>query len=185
MRLKKYINTDEFTDTQREYLIDAIDWKVLSEVRNTKKFLYHGCNKLIKGYKQIDRISGYVRTPLAMSKEMFEGFNNAFKDNFGWIARKGVFVISDEDFASTFGHTYIFFPCGHNVKYVWSPKIQDINNYFNENPVDDSDTFNYDDFVKQHYISTHLKQAITSGHEIMFDTQSYILIEKKYGNVLL
>jgi hypothetical protein len=72
-----------------------------------------------KGSRRTDRIPKFTQ------REVFEIFDKAFADRFGWWVRsKGVFTGS-EHVAYGYGKTYIFFPMG-KYRYVWSVKYQKV-----------------------------------------------------------
>jgi hypothetical protein len=72
-----------------------------------------------KGTRRSDRIPKFTQ------KEVFEIFDKAFAEKFGWWARsRGIFTGS-EHVAYSYGKTYVFFPMG-KYKYVWSARYQDV-----------------------------------------------------------
>lgn len=73
-----------------------------------------------KGTRKVDRI------PKLTQKEVFEIFDKAFAERFGWWVRsKGIFTGSDYVAGSYGSQSYVFFPMG-KYRYVWSTKYTEV-----------------------------------------------------------
>ncbi len=134
MRLIRHLNEQtSFSDLELNILLETIHKECKPWVKEIGNFsittipnpVFRGIEEGIrvfrikKGARKIDRKPKYTQ------QEVFEIFDKAFADKFGWWARsKGVFTGS-EHLAYSYGKTHIFFPIG-KYRYVWSVKYQKV-----------------------------------------------------------
>lgn len=137
MRLVRHINeqppVEKFTDLQLAELLDVVQKECKPWIKEIGKFnitkipnpVYRGVKQNIQVYSIKKGARSSDRVPKYTQKEVFEIFDKAFADRFGWWVRsKGVFTAS-EGVAYSYGNTYIFFPMGR-YRYVWSAKYQKV-----------------------------------------------------------
>jgi hypothetical protein len=134
VRLIRHLNEQtSFSDLELNILLETIHKECKPWVKEIGDFsittipnpVFRGIKEGIrvfrikKGTRRIDRKPKYTQ------QEVFEIFDKAFADKFGWWARsKGVFTGS-EHLAYSYGKTHIFFPMG-KYRYVWSAKYQKV-----------------------------------------------------------
>jgi hypothetical protein len=135
-RLLSYINEE-----------DNIDFdNIISTIRKDCKYyldmlkLYGDVKVFYRGYRGsgvfLKKTPRNDRIPMSTRREIHNILNDVFKKEFGWKVRsEGVFTSSNIN-VSYYGKLYLFFPAGRNIKFVFSPIIQDlysdIDTYFEE-----------------------------------------------------
>jgi hypothetical protein len=123
------------------------------------------------------------RRPRDTIRKIHKYFNDKFEDIFGWPVRNGVFVSGEENVADTYGKAFVFFPAG-KYEYVWSPRVRDLTNAFEE-PYERPGATMYNllgqtdkeiDQLLDTYKDTDLKKAILSPNEISFNCEYYYIV---------
>ena len=131
MRLIRYINEQTppvkkaATSLELGQVIDTIRKECKPFLKEVGPLVDHN-SPIFRGIKNPPRIwtimkgtRGSDRTPKFTAKEIFEIFDKAFADKFGWWVRsKGVFT-GDKGTADGYGDPNLFIPMG-NYKYVWA-----------------------------------------------------------------
>lgn len=191
----RYINVE--TDYDPLILYD-LENEVFNDVENSfirsidrKNFLYRGSSKGIDGYEFIK--PRQVRSSY-MNKKTKDIINKMLYPKFGWNVRDGVFTTGNMSNAEDFGESYLFFPVD-DYKFVWSTKLEDINydddflkldKLISDNIPESEERFIewFKPYVKS-FTDTDLKNAIRSGHEIMFKCNKYVLIDKYYTDIVI
>jgi hypothetical protein len=88
--------------------------------------VFRGVNQSIGLYRIMKGTRASDRTPKLTQKEVFEIFDKAFADRFGWWVRsKGVFTGSERVAYSYGSNQYVFMPMG-KYRYVWSTKYSKV-----------------------------------------------------------
>ena len=127
------------------YLTEAVP-ELIDNIPAARKAIEKDCQKYLKesGGKTFDernvlfrgkhgwdgnslwkvRSRGRPRQPKDTPQILHRMANIAFKKEFGWPVRDGVFTTSNSYMASDYGRVGVFYPIG-NYKYVWSPDIDD------------------------------------------------------------
>ena len=197
MRLQDYTNGKR--SISDELINLGISNKYLAECMKAESFVYRGSLKNIDDYQYI--VPNAKRKPLGMSEASQEILDKLFNKKFGWNARsEGVFAIGDINGAKDFGNAYIFIPESDNFKFVWSPKIYDINVNDDFNKLEheimmakpfDKVNINIDDYSKEFeifvntYKDNNLSTAIKFKHEISFKlSNGYYLVNMRYHSEL-
>lgn len=174
MRLHNFLN--EGNDITIEKVLSDCE-KYLNEFSNDIR-LWRGVNYSVDGiFKVIPRKDRRPKdTPLQVQNIL----DTHFKRRFGWKARsEGVFVSNDNNQAGEFGkYIYRFMPIG-DYKYVWSPGINDLTAYLEEEDVISSSggrftiryTGDMDEtlgYVVDSYRDHGLKSVSVKGKEVSF-----------------
>lgn len=156
-----------------------------------KHFLYRGRSSDIENYE--------IFTPREvrqsyMNKKTKELINKLLYPHFHWNVRDGVFTTGYMYNAEDFGESFLFFPIG-DYKFVWSTELEDINydekflafdNMLKDDLPETEEKFKewFETYIKS-FKSTDLKEAIRSGHEIMFKCNKYLLVNKYYKELII
>ncbi len=195
MRLNEYYNEkpDLLKSVVKELLKLGISEKYLNDCKKANGFIYRGSEKHIEHYQYI--VPRPHRNPIGMSVKAQEMLDKLFQKKFGWEVRsEGVFATGYERNAGLFGKPYIFIPENDNYKFVWSPKIEDINydenfSAIHEEILDDFDNDKTNDLLDELkiivslYKDKNLVAAIESGNEISFKLQTgFYLVNIDYRN---
>jgi hypothetical protein len=139
MKIRKFLNENSNKDETIE-LITKDCQPFLKECKNLGRFLYRGSQTIGNELSQSKFIK---KTPFLYSVltrknrtssdtpiELHKYLNEQFKKKFGWFVRsEGVFTTFDEETASKYGSSYIFFPID-NYKYIYSNEVTDIYEHF-------------------------------------------------------
>jgi hypothetical protein len=180
----------------KEFLTEETENTMELIQKNCKPFLKEmkGSEILYRGYK--DDFSDHVvktrrknRKPTNTPVEVQNILDKYFLRYHGWKVRsEGIFATSNYFDAKFYGSAYIFFPIG-NYSYIWSPEIKDMY---------DNIIFEYEkygkmkkeklkkleedllDIIKNKFQTNDLKAAIKSENEIMFNVDTYYLVNRKY-----
>jgi len=147
----------------------------LREIKGANGFIFTGREKKINVFsKESTKINRKPRGTLKVG--IRSKFNKMFKENFGFDRQENtVFCTGDISQADVYGQPYIFFPIS-KYKYFWSPKIDDLNVYFRYyNEEDEIDEII--DKIFKTYTNKNLKDAVQSKNEIIFQCNSYYLVE--------
>lgn len=194
MRLNEYYSEEP---TSIKSIVDelfklGISEKYLNDCKKAGDFLYRGSEKRIKDYLYV--VPRTNRKPIGMSIKAQEMLDKIFLKRFGWKPRsEGVFVTGYYRNAALFGKPYIFIPENDNYKFVWSPKIEDINydedfNILHEEMLNNEDD-RTDEFMKEleiitkSYKDSNFVAAIESGNEISLKLQTgFYLVDVDYRN---
>jgi hypothetical protein len=150
---------------------------------------------LFRGYKgsRFSNINGFQvmepnldRTPVDTPQVLHTALNQAFKRQFGFPYRNGVFASGSYEDARYYGEVYAVFPIGE-LKYIWSKQIGDLYVQLDR-------TFNFEEIsaskqslvtaitsVVNAYQNTELDKAILSGHEVMIANKCIMI--KNYGMI--
>jgi len=161
--------------------------------------LLRGVSKLPAHYRVLTkhRVRLQNRTPRDSSAYMHDLANEIFTKRFGEPFRNSLFV-GGYEVAERYANEALvaIFPIGQ-FRFVWSPKIDDFFSYFEDSPYDaysnyahqtgiskhiadteelfdvvkDKDVLEY--FIPLYYIDHSLKDAISSGSEIMLRCPTY------------
>jgi hypothetical protein len=140
MRLLSYINEEDYSDSYSDDVVPTIkkDCKYYLDILK----MYGDGKVFYRGYKGNDdflrRTPRNDRKPLSTNRKIHDILDDVFKKRFGWKVRsEGVFTSSNK-YVGYYGKPYLFFPAGKNIKFVFSPIIQDLytdlNDYFREIP---------------------------------------------------
>lgn len=191
-RLCEYIESEAI-----EIIIDKLkeigySKKYINECKKIGNLLYRGAFESVHYLKQ--KIPRTDRTPKLMGKIEKEFYDNFFLKRFGWKPRsEGVFTTGDSRMARSFGSAYYFVPQDDDYKFVWSPKIKDMNLsphgrkistqleilYWKKNTgieMPEKLQKEIDNFLSS-YQDTDLEGAIESKSEVIFKCKSYVLID--------
>ncbi len=131
MRLIRHLN--EASELEENLLLELIHKECkpwLKEIGNfnitvVKNPVFRGVEQSIRLFRVLKGTRRTDREPKLTQKEVFEIFDKAFADRFGWWVRsKGVFTGS-EHVSDTYGTSYVFFPMG-KYRYVWSNEYNKI-----------------------------------------------------------
>jgi len=150
-----------------------------------------GTFRIKKGTRTKDRV------PKLTQKEVFEIFDKAFAEEFGWWVRsRGIFT-GDEQIAYSYGSSYMFFPIGQ-YKYVWSHRYRKVwHNLTNpgtwDNMSDDQRELHLDDIeyeaqeAVKYYNDNNIKRAIRmlEKYEAIFQCKSYVLVDDVLADLAL
>jgi hypothetical protein len=136
MRLNKYLNEQAkkgLKPSELDQLVELIRKECKPFLKEVGKGAFDlMANPLFRGLKKGPRIYAIMkgtrrsdRIPKFTAREVFEIFDKAFADEFGWWVRsQGVFT-GDKATADGFGEPHLFFPMG-NYKYVWSENYSSV-----------------------------------------------------------
>lgn len=119
------------------------------------------------------------RKPKMMPTKLHNRLNDMFLKKFGFAFRNGVFATGSQVQAEDYGTVYQFFPAGR-IHFCWSPKITDLSLTVDKelDRLDGRDPTAMLDELINTYQTTDLKQAISSGREIMFVCEKSIIRKK-------
>lgn len=169
----------------KQHLVNEMTEKNLKLVEAFKSAVKKGCKPYLNSIKKCpvsksvfrgivgnsSMMSKRVRTnrkPKDLKQDLHEMADMLFLEHWGWRARSsGMFVTGDYGSTLPYGdNAYMVFPQG-NFKFLWSPKIDDFVriNFEKANEI-----------IKNQYTDKNLCAAITSGHEIMIQCESYYAI---------
>lgn len=170
--------------------------KIITEYKKEHGVLLRG----LKGYRPnahlVVKTMRGERIPRDTEPHVHDWLNDEFEKRFGWKVRNGVSTTSSWSTASGYGDgkVFIFFP-KNGYKFCWSPAIQDLtlsmpNSIRNSrdrehlNVIMDLDK-RLAEMLEGEYFSTYrqneLSKGISSGNEIMFNTQKYFLLAVHSG----
>ena len=192
MRLNEYLDDITFKS-----FVKNNDIFELYQSNPRYRYIYRGVDKNIKTYQIFTRRKN--RIPRDMDDNYHDLFNVKFQQKFGWKARsEGIFTTSNFKNAEGYGHVYIFIP-ENNYSFIWSNRIIDLWTEFssynrlygsylskreteilNMNDINSKEVKEIIDRLLKTYTDTNIKNAIISGHEIMFNCNAYMLINLKY-----
>lgn len=192
MRLNEYLDDITFKS-----FVKNNDIFELYQNNPRYRYIYRGVDKNIKTYQIFTRRKN--RTPRDMDDGYHNLFNVKFQQKFGWKARsEGIFTTSNFKNAEGYGHVYIFIP-ENNYSFIWSNKIIDLWTEFSiykrsygsylssketeiliMKDMNSKEVKEIIDRMLKTYTDTNIKNAILSGHEIMFNCNTYMLINLKH-----
>jgi hypothetical protein len=139
MRLIRFINEQtppvqkSFSDLELNLLLEAIHKECKPWVKEIGDFsittvpnpVFRGVKENLRVFRMMKGTRSSDRVPKLTQQEVFEIFDKAFADRFGWWVRsKGVFT-GNEYVAGSYGNSYVFMPMG-KYRYVWSAKYQKV-----------------------------------------------------------
>ena len=122
-----------FSDLEMNILLETIHKECKPWVKEIKDFSIKTLpNPVFRGVKDSLRVFRIKkgtrrpdRVPKFTAKQVFEIYDKAFADRFGWWVRsKGVFT-GGEHVAHGYGNPYVFMPIG-KYRYVWSNDYQKV-----------------------------------------------------------
>ena len=187
---------DQYNKEQREGREDAIFSMCrpfLQQIKNQYRtqVVWRGTYEHAFGEKYFDGMWLYRtnrhRTPRDVNPALHSYIDDYFFKKFGKRYRsQAAFGSGEPGVAVNYGDPYVFMPVG-DFAFCWSPVLDDLIEHEDDlldaiphNPTIDQIAAVMDRF---RYTETNLVHAIRSGHEIMFDCQSYFLIDPKVINV--
>lgn len=206
MRLIRHLNEQtppiekSFTDLEMNILLETINKECKPWLKEIGDFSITTLpNPVFRGIKDNVRIFRIKkgtrrpdRVPKFTAKQVFEIFDKAFADRFGWWVRsKGIFTGS-EHVAYGYGNTYVFFPMG-KYRYVWSVKYQKVWHNLTHPDTWDMKTdlgkkahlVDQEQVAKEavkYYKDRNIKGAMRSDgvpYESIFECKKYLLINYK------
>jgi len=197
MRLENYIKKDK-------EILDKLktDCKPFLKELNKGGFLYRGTNK---NFKDIEKMVPRTdRLPLGTDMDVHIFLDKLFKKKFGWKVRsEGVFVNPNVYETTQYGRPYFFFPIG-KYKYVWSPDVNDLTIYI-EDEMEDAwaeyhDEYGYEDEwdeepeedepdeekMMKRTVDSYISKGLINNkrNEMAFKCKSYYLVNINYEKLL-
>lgn len=154
--------------------------------------VFRGVNQSIRLYRIMKGARASDRTPKFTQKEVFEIFDKAFAERFGWWVRsKGVFTGSEYIAYSYGSGQYVFMPMG-KYRYVWSTKYSKVwHNLTNpgnwelltnrERKIHLDDQEQVAKEAVRYYRDKNIKGAMKADNvkfEAIFECKKYLLIDK-------
>src|SRR5574343_276984 len=191
MRLEHYLN--EAIDDPIDIIKRDVKKEFLNETLYKRNLLYRSVRKHIDTFAIFKSRSD--RKPLDSTKIQHEMMDKMFLKHFGWKARsEGVFAsfMHAYDGSTYYGTQYVFFPLGE-YKYIWSPAVADATQTIEVCTTkyrSKKSTITKGDYLKKiedcfkitTFKTTDLNDASFSNSEVMFKCDSYLLLNKKYGD---
>jgi len=168
----------------KKYEMESEDFKTMQEIvnigKNCKPYLNQVNNplSLLRGIDGVEdtvikkRIRLDNRQPLGMSKKTQQILNNYFEENFNAPFRFSMLCTGNMSLADNFGYPYVVFPIG-DFKFLWSSKIEDINDVMWENDLDGQEIPITRLLNNANYRTTDINAAIASNNEIMIRANGY------------
>lgn len=125
--------------------------------------------------------------------EIHNAFNQAFRDEYGYPFRNGIFCTGSQSVAEEYGNMVsVVFPIG-DLKFVWSDEIEDLFRLLDSSgdgysvvtePYGDDDwkvsPAKVANIVKKSYTDTDLARAINSGMEVMLANDCILISIQTY-----
>lgn len=191
MKFKQYL--------KEEYIQPLIEDEVMTKAQYDKFLkdcqlfldetdkMYKPTEPLFRGVSRYTGMSKFTikqshlhnREPMNTDAQVHRLLNDAFDAKFGWKARNGVFVTSNDKDARRYGHLFYFIPIGR-FEFIWSPKIVDL--YTDLDVKYTIKNFAGAKKVADFYKNTDLEKAMQSEHEIMFKCDNYYLFDVDHTN---
>ena len=199
MRLNKYINEADLDwgtitglSGKSDDLLEIIHKECKPWLKEIGDFnITTVTNPVFRGTRKGTRRSD--RTPKLTQKEIFEVYDKAFAERFGWWVRsRGVFTGSEGVAGSYGSYVYVFMPMG-KYKYVWSTKYTKVwHNLTNpgtwERMSDDQREMHLEDQedtakeAVRYYNDRNIRGAMKADNvkfEAIFECKKYLLISKR------
>jgi hypothetical protein len=165
--------------------------------RGVKESIGRGVKESIGTFRVKKGTRTKDREPKLTQKEVFEIFDKAFAEEFGWWVRsRGIFT-ADRQMTHAYGNPYMFFPIGQ-YKYVWSFNFRKVwHNLTNPGTwgqmSDEQRELHLDDQkdtaeeVVKLYNDNNIKRAVRMlrDYEAIFQCKSYVLVEDELANLTL
>ena len=123
------------------------------------------------------------RNPTSTSGKVHTEVDEYFFDEFGTRFRSNaIFVTGDRNEASFYGKVNLIFPIG-KYSFLWSTEVTDM---FLYSDILDQDISKRKDDLLKTYNTDGMKDAITSGNEIMLSGKKYIALRAMiYNDIIL
>lgn len=180
MRFKQFIS-EESEFSAKKIVSDCAPW--FKANAPSHYIIWHGTSSF---KKESMLIRNRPRSnPSNSSIQIHNTVNRILQIKFGWLPRtEGLFVSGDRNVSSVYGKAYACYPVG-DFKFVWSPDIADLFMYWKSYVAkhkhlhisEITRKFAYDLENSIEWKNTDIRQAITSGHEIIINASAFYLVD--------
>lgn len=183
MKFAGYLTEGVKNRKQIKEILDRDCAQYLKEIKYEYPLLFRGSHKPTKDIRKVTHRKN--RNPSDTPKPLHDKLNDLFEKRFGWPVRGGIFTVPSKSIADNYGTPFVFFPIG-DYKYVYSPKIEDLFQYFDDMEVAvsfdndvDEEVEAYDDFMFDRIIR-HIRYKKGKGMKFMTKSGKSIINLDKY-----